>query len=83
MTDRSPSPLRHLDLSDDQVARDIMAEKARELVAAYERIEDLQTAVRELLWLVMFVARRADISPDVRDALISNHRVIDAQNLLL
>jgi hypothetical protein len=82
MTDRSSSPLRHLDISDDKVAIDIAAEKARELIAAYERIEDLQNALRGLIGLCQLVAGRDDISPDVREALTTSHRLIDAQELL-
>lgn len=80
--ERSSSPLRHLDISDSAVASDIMAEKARELIAAYERIEDLQNAVRGLLGLIQLVAGRPDISPEVRDAITTSHRVFDAQELL-
>jgi hypothetical protein len=80
--ERSSSPLRHLDISDDKVASDIMAEKARELIAAYERIGELQDGLVELLWLIQFVADRDDLSPDVRDALTANPRIFDAQQLL-
>jgi hypothetical protein len=76
------SPLRHLDLSDEAIAADIMAEKARELINAYDRIEDLQGAIRGLLGLLKLVAGRDDISPDVREALTVSHRIVDAEELL-
>jgi hypothetical protein len=82
MNTRSSSPLRHLNLSDDTVARDIAAEKARELSNAYERIEDLQGAVKELLVLIRLVADAGDFSPDAREALRINRSVIDAEELL-
>jgi hypothetical protein len=82
MTDRSSSPLRFLDISDDAVAADIMAEKARELSAAYERIEDLQNAIKGLLGLCQLVAGRDDISFDVSNALRTSHRIVDAEELL-
>jgi hypothetical protein len=77
-----PSPLRHLDISDDARVADMVAEKARELIAAYERIEELQNSVRELLWLIEFIGKRQDISPEVREALTANHRIFDAKELL-
>ena len=83
MTERSSSPLRHLDISDEAVAQDIMAEKASELIAAYERIEDLQNAVKGLLGLCQLVAGRDDVLPEVRDALTTSSHVFDAQDLLL
>ena len=76
------SPLRHLDLSDDAVAADMVAEKARELIAAYERIDQLYDSLRELLWLIEFIAKRDDISFDVSVAMRTNHRIIDALELL-
>jgi hypothetical protein len=82
MTDRKTSPLRHLDISDDAVAQDIMAEKARELSGAYERIEELQTAIRELLWLIEVVGKRDDIPWEAARALTGNHRVSDARDSL-
>lgn len=82
MNTRSSSPLRHLDLSDETVAVDIAAEKARELINAYDRIEDLQNALNGLLGLIQLVAGRQDISPEVRDALTTGHRIVDAVELL-
>ena len=80
MTDR-PSPLAALILSDPAVA-DSMSETKRALMNAYERIEDLQTAVKGLLWLCNMLANRADISEDVRDDLTTSQHIIDAQELL-
>jgi hypothetical protein len=80
MTDRSSSPLRHLDISDDAVARDIAAEKARELVAAYERIEQLQYALKGLLLLIETIKPR--LSDEVRTALRTERRIIDAMEML-
>jgi len=80
---RSSSPLRHLDLSDDVAAADMAAEKARALSAAYERIEDLQSAIRELLGLLRAVAgNKTGVSEMVRDAIEADTRVVDAQELL-
>lgn len=75
------SPLAALDLSEMHLA-DRAIETRRELINAYARIEDLQGAMRELLWLIQYVGRRADISPDVCEALTTNQRVITAQELL-
>jgi anti-sigma regulatory factor (Ser/Thr protein kinase) len=82
MNTRSSSPLRHLDISDDKVAADMVAEKARELSSTYERIEDLQGAIKELLVLIRLVADAGDFSPAAREALRINPSVIDAEELL-
>lgn len=75
-------PLRHVDVSDKKAAADIMAEKARELVNAYDRIEDLQNALKGLLGLCQLVAGRDDVLPGVREALTTSHRIVDAEELL-
>lgn len=77
-----PSPLRNLDLSDSEVVADITAEKARELVNAYERINDLEDAVRGLIGLTQLIANRPDITPDMREALTMSHRILDAIEVL-
>jgi hypothetical protein len=76
------SPLATLDLSSEMQLADRAIETRRELINAYARIEDLQGAMRELLWLIEYVGRRDDILPDVCKALTADHRVIDAQELL-
>jgi hypothetical protein len=82
MNTRSSSPLRHLDISDTTVAADMVAEKARELSAAYERIEELQAALKDLLWLAQSIAVQAKCPPAIREALTTNNRVIDAIEVL-
>ena len=84
MTDaRSSSPLRHLDITDDKVAADMVAEKARALSVAYERIEELQGAVKGLLGLLRAVANnKQGVSEVIRDAIEADTRIIDAQELL-
>lgn len=78
-----PSPLRHLDISDDQLAIDMAAEKARQLIAAYERIEELQDAVRGLLALIRSVEHNErGVSEVVRETLRTHQSVIDARDLL-
>jgi hypothetical protein len=80
---RSSSPLRHLDISDDAMAADVVAEKARQLVNAYEHIEDLQGALRELLGLIHIIeTNERAVSFAVRESLRTNSCVIDAQELL-
>jgi hypothetical protein len=84
MTDpRSSSPLRHLDISDDVAAADMVAEKARALTAAYERIEELQGALKGLLGLLQAIENnQRGVSQTVRDSLRSNTLVSDAEDLL-
>jgi len=82
MSERSSSPLRHLDISDDAVRVDMAAEKARELINAYERIEDLQQAIRELIAMIRLVSLHADVSPALADILTTNHAIVDARELL-
>lgn len=83
MNNRSSSPLRHLDLSDEKLAADIHAEKARQLANAYERIEDLQCAVRGLLALIASLEHNErGVSQVVREVLRTNHCVLDARELL-
>jgi hypothetical protein len=79
---RSSSPLRHLDISDDAMAADLVAEKARQLVNAYEHIEELREAVKGLLGLIDLVARHRAIAPEVSQALTTSNIVLDARELL-
>jgi len=84
MTDtRSSSPLRHLDISDETAAADMVAEKARALTAAYERIQELQNAIKGLLGLLLAVAdNKQGVSEMVRDAIDTDTRIVDARELL-
>jgi hypothetical protein len=75
-----PSPLRHLDLSDDAVSADMAAEKARQLIDAYERIQYLQDAIRGLLDLITAVSHH--FSPAISSALATNPCVLDARELV-
>lgn len=78
-----PSPLRHLDISDDALAADIATEKARQLAGAYDRIEQLQDAVRGLLVLISATEDNTrGVSEAVREGLRTDQRVVDAQELL-
>jgi hypothetical protein len=70
-------------MGDVMTKEGMAAEKARELHNCYERIEDLQNAVRGLLGLILLIAGRPDISPEIREAMTTSHRVSDAQELLI
>lgn len=83
MNNRSSSPLRFLDLTDTQTAADITAEKARELSAAYEQVNDLQAALSELLGLLKTIEHNErGVSQAVRESLATNAAIIDARELL-
>lgn len=83
MNDRSSSPLRHLDISNDAVAIDIAAEKARQLLAAYEHIDELRFSIRELLSLIRIISSCENGYPAAMCvALRTNHIATDAQELL-
>lgn len=78
-----PSPLRHLDLSDDAVAIDMAAEKARQLSNAYDHIDELRTSIRELLSLIHIIsACENGYHGAFCVALRTNHIVTDAEDLL-
>jgi hypothetical protein len=84
MTDtRSSSPLRHLDLSDDTTVADMVAEKARQLTNSYERIEELQGALKGLLGLLHTLeTNQRGVSQTVREELRNSTLIIDAVELL-
>jgi hypothetical protein len=77
-------PLRDVQLSDDapHILRDRMQETRRELHNAYERIEDLERAIRGLLSLTETLSNNPGMTPTLRDVLKTNERVIDARELL-
>jgi hypothetical protein len=76
-----PSPLAAADLSTEQP--DPLVETKRELLNAYQHIEELQEALKGLLGLLVLIEHHPDVSPDLRECLHSNHRVIDAHEALL
>jgi uncharacterized protein Smg (DUF494 family) len=75
-----PSPLASTVFTDDEI--DAMAENRRQLINAYERIENLQDALRGLIGLIQLLSHNASIPLEAREAMVDNHRVIDAQELL-
>ncbi|MDB5607736.1 MAG: hypothetical protein JWP25_4636 [Bradyrhizobium sp.] len=54
----------------------------RQLTAAYERIEELEGGIKGLLGLLKLLTNNDAIPECVREAMIVNHRVIDAQEML-
>lgn len=77
-------PLRDVQLSDEPPAIliDRVRETRRELIAAYERIDELQSGLKGLIGFVQLLSHNRDIPKSVRDDMLLNHRVIDAEELL-
>jgi hypothetical protein len=66
----------------DTTCDDRGAEVHRQLIAAYERIEELEGGIRGLLGLITLLNNNPDIPERVREHTSLNHRVIDAQEML-
>jgi hypothetical protein len=75
-------PLRDILMTDEQANRDPLVETRRELHNAYDRIEQLELALRGLLGLAQLLSNNRDIPAEIRELLAINHRVIDAMELL-
>lgn len=76
------SPLATLDLSYQEVAHDKAVETRRELINAYDRIDSLQDALKDLLGLIQLLSHNSDIPQSVRDDMMNSYRVVDAEELL-
>jgi hypothetical protein len=75
-------PLRDVALDHETPIRDALAEKHRELINAYERIDDLEAALWGMLGLIQLLSHNRDIPETVRDGMLTNHRYLDAEELL-
>jgi hypothetical protein len=52
--------------------------RSEETNACYERIDNLVNAVNGLLGLLQLIEHRDDVSPELLEAIRSNHRVVYA-----
>lgn len=76
-------PLKDVQLEDTpHILLDRVHETRRELIAAYERVEELEGGLKGLLGLLTLVSNNPDLPASIREILASNHRVIDAQEML-
>lgn len=73
--------LRDVSLS-DTTCDDRASETHRKLIGARERIEDLEGALRGLIGLVQLISHNRDLPAAFRETLMTNHRVLDAEELL-
>lgn len=53
-----------------------------ELHAAYQRIEELEAALRGMVGLIQMLNHNEDIPKQVRWHMFKNHRVIEAEEVL-
>ncbi len=76
--------LRDVQLSDDapHILLDRCKETRRELLAAYEAIDELRSGIKGLLGLLSLLSHNREIPEHIREELFFNHRVIDAQEML-
>jgi hypothetical protein len=77
-------PLRDVQLSDEAPAilSDKLSEKCRECIAAYERTEELETALKGLLGFLSYLNKNPAFPERLRERMLLDHRVIDAQEML-
>jgi hypothetical protein len=66
----------------DEAKLDHLTETRRELRNAYDRIEQLEMALRGLLGMTQLLSTNRDIPNELRELLATHHRVIDAMELL-
>jgi hypothetical protein len=62
--------------------RPVLDERAIELAAAYERIDELTAALRGMVGFFRLISHEYDGCDELREQFNSNHRIVAAQDAL-
>jgi hypothetical protein len=70
-------PLARIDSSIE-----LLIKTKHDLITAYDRVEELQTACRGLLGLVSVVSRHPGLPDDIRESIVTSEAVQTARGLV-